>query len=151
LFEDNNDIKLGYLNMRAFCESDHAEYLNNDKNLLNLDFLVLSETWLDSETSNQQVITKIDNWSVGTKRKNIFENLSETSPTTTTKRAKYVKTKVPEDQDESTYKKIDLDKLNPEEWLDDLIINEYCLLLSKAFGNNVFILSTFFLESLGYE
>ena len=50
--------------MRGFCESDHAEYLNNDKNLLNLDFLVLAETWLDSGTSNQLVINKINNWIV---------------------------------------------------------------------------------------
>ena len=72
---------------------------------------------------------------------------------TATKQTKY-ENKVPEDQNKSTDKKIDMDKLNPEEWLDDLIINEYCMLLSKQFGNNVFIFSTFFLESLkrsGYQ
>ena len=44
IFEDNNDIKLGYFNIRGLCESNHAEYLDNDKNLLNLDFLVIAET-----------------------------------------------------------------------------------------------------------
>ena len=34
IFEENTDVKIGYLNMRGFCEGDHAEYLNNDKKLL---------------------------------------------------------------------------------------------------------------------
>ena len=45
--EEEEEIKVGYLNIRGLFESNHAEYLDNDKNLLHLDFLVLSETWLN--------------------------------------------------------------------------------------------------------
>ena len=34
------------------------------KTFLNFFFLVLSETWLNNETSNDQVISKLQNWSV---------------------------------------------------------------------------------------
>ena len=45
IFKENNlEIKLGYFNMRGFLESNHAQYLDNDKNLLNLHLLIISET-----------------------------------------------------------------------------------------------------------
>ena len=44
--------------------SNHAKYLDADINLLNLDFLVISETWLTSNISNTEVINKLDNWKV---------------------------------------------------------------------------------------
>ena len=50
--------------MRGYLESNHAEYLDNDRNLLNLHLLVVSETWLTFNTSNEQVIKKLKNWKV---------------------------------------------------------------------------------------
>ena len=50
--------------MRGFLESNHAEYLDNDRNLLNLHLLVISETWLTSNISNEYVIQKLKNWRV---------------------------------------------------------------------------------------
>jgi hypothetical protein len=49
IFMDNDEIKLGYLNIRGLFESNHSEYLDNDKNLLYLDLLVVAETWLNNE------------------------------------------------------------------------------------------------------
>ena len=42
IFEEEEEMKIGYLNIKGLFESNHAEYLDNDKNLLHLDFLVLS-------------------------------------------------------------------------------------------------------------
>ena len=62
--ENSEEIKLGYYNMRGFMESNHAKYLDNDHNLLKLHILVISETWLTSETSNKTVIEKLKNWKI---------------------------------------------------------------------------------------
>ena len=43
---------------------------------------------------------------------------------------------------------INLSTLDPEEWLDDSVINRYCVLLQKTFQEKIFIFSTFFFESL---
>ena len=44
---DNREIKTGYLNINGLDGGYHAEYLDADHNLLNLDVLVLAETKLD--------------------------------------------------------------------------------------------------------
>jgi hypothetical protein len=65
IFEDEtDDLKLGYFNINGLMVSNHAEYLDADINLLNLDFLVISETWLTSNISNAEVINKLRNWKV---------------------------------------------------------------------------------------
>ena len=64
LNECDKEIKVGYFNMRGFLESNHAEYLNNDKNLLNLHLLVISETWLSTKVLNRTVIDKLKNWKI---------------------------------------------------------------------------------------
>ena len=54
IFEDSEEeVKIGYLNIEGFSESNHAEYLDYDLNLLQLVFLVLSETWLTVNMSNK--------------------------------------------------------------------------------------------------
>ena len=56
--------------------------------------------------------------------------------------------------EDSKIKKVNLQTLDPEEWLDDTVINEYCSMLSKTFPDKVYIFSTHFLNSLkrsGYE
>ena len=65
IFKENDDeIKLGYFNMRGFLESNHAKCLDHDHNLLNLHLLVVTETWLGSDTSNNEVIEKLRKWKV---------------------------------------------------------------------------------------
>ena len=62
--ENNKEVKLGYFNMRGFLESNHAKYLDHDKNLLKLHFLIISETWLTSDIPNKIVIEKLKNWRI---------------------------------------------------------------------------------------
>ena len=65
IFEDSDvEVKIGYFNIEGFLESNHAEYLDHDLNLLHLDFLVLSETWLTINISNKEVIKKLANWKI---------------------------------------------------------------------------------------
>ena len=54
IFELSGDeIKIGYLNINGFFDGGHAEYLNEDFNLQNLDILVLSETKFDLYLKNR--------------------------------------------------------------------------------------------------
>ena len=64
IFEDNREVKIGYLNIRSLCDAFHAQYLNGDRNLLNLDLLALSETHLQGETSDQNLVQLLNNWQV---------------------------------------------------------------------------------------
>jgi hypothetical protein len=65
IYEDDSDqLKLGYFNISGFMHGNHAAYLDKDINLLNLDYLVLSETWLSMEESNAVVINKLKNWRI---------------------------------------------------------------------------------------
>ena len=62
--EANSETKLGYFNISGFLESNHAEYLDNDINLLNLQLLIISETWLTSDIPNKKVIESLKNWKI---------------------------------------------------------------------------------------
>ena len=64
MWQNNKEIKLDYFNMRGFLESDHSECLDHDLNLLQLHFLVLTETWLNPDTANHEVIRKLKNWKI---------------------------------------------------------------------------------------
>ena len=64
IFEDNSEIKVGYLNINGLCEGYHAQYLNGDKNLQNLDFITLAETHLQDGTSNATLDELLSNWHV---------------------------------------------------------------------------------------
>ena len=65
IFENiSDDLKLGYFHINGFMRSNHAEFLNSDINLLHLDCLVVSETWLNNGVSNADVIKKLKNWKV---------------------------------------------------------------------------------------
>ena len=58
------EMKVGYFNVEGFLESNHAAYLDNDLNLLELSFLIISETWLTVNISNGEVIKKLKNWKI---------------------------------------------------------------------------------------
>ena len=57
----NEEVKIGYLNINGLTDAHHGDYLNEDKNLLNLDILALSETKLKNET-NEQLDDLLSNW-----------------------------------------------------------------------------------------
>ena len=63
IFEiESNEIKAGYLNINGLMDGGHADYLNADLNLSNLDILVLAETKLDDNCESDQVIKILTNW-----------------------------------------------------------------------------------------
>ena len=55
--DDNSEVKLGYLNINGL--KNKVEDIDEDKNLLNLDCLVLSETKLGKETE-----VNFQNWNI---------------------------------------------------------------------------------------
>ena len=57
----NEEVKIGYLNINGLTHAHHGEYLNEDKNLLNLDIIALSETKLKNE-ANGQLAALLSNW-----------------------------------------------------------------------------------------
>ena len=61
--QKNGEIKIGYLNINGLTHAHHGEYLNEDKNLSNLDILAVSETKLKKETS-EEICSLLSNWVV---------------------------------------------------------------------------------------
>ena len=55
----DQEIKIAYLNINGVLDADHFIYLNSDKNLLNLDLIVLAETKLTKEISNEDLTEKL--------------------------------------------------------------------------------------------
>ena len=55
------EVKIGYLNINGVMDANHGSYLNNDKNLLNLDMLVLAETKLKHQT-DEILEELLSNW-----------------------------------------------------------------------------------------
>ena len=58
------EIKIGYFNINGLLEGNHAAYLNADKNLLNLDYMLLAETKLNSSVSSAIVVKHLSNWNI---------------------------------------------------------------------------------------
>ena len=57
----DEEVKIGYLNINGLTHANHGKYLNEDKNLSNLDILALSETKLKKE-SNEEITKLLSNW-----------------------------------------------------------------------------------------
>ena len=57
--ENDKEMKIGYLNINGVLDAEHFVYLNSDKNLLNLDLIVLAETKLTKEISNEDLKEKL--------------------------------------------------------------------------------------------
>ena len=54
IFEnEEKEEKFGYFNINGLLDGNHADYLNEDKNLLNINLLVLAETKLTSGVKTQ--------------------------------------------------------------------------------------------------
>ena len=62
--DEQDEIKTGYLNIIGLMDGNHAAYLNQDRNILNLHILILSETKLDKNISNHQIEETLDNWNI---------------------------------------------------------------------------------------
>ena len=57
-------VKVGYLNINGLMSGYHAEYVNGDYNLLNLDLLALAETHLTKDIATEDIETIMTNWKV---------------------------------------------------------------------------------------
>ena len=62
IFENNDELKVGYVNIRKLMEGKSLEFLNNDQNLLSLDFLCVADTSLDQSTRNEVLTQQLSNW-----------------------------------------------------------------------------------------
>ena len=60
----NMELKIGYLIINGIFRGNHHNDFNNDKNLQNLDFMILSETWLTSKDTLSDINEKLSNWEV---------------------------------------------------------------------------------------
>ena len=65
VFETSSkEIKLGYLNINGLLEGSHLNYFDADKNLLNVDLMVLAETKLMSNVKTQTIEDQLQNWTI---------------------------------------------------------------------------------------
>ena len=63
IFKKKEEVKIGYLNINGLMEANHGSYLDQDKNLLNLDILVLAETKLKNQ-ADEDIMELLSNWVV---------------------------------------------------------------------------------------
>ena len=65
IFEnEEKEEKFGYFNINGLLDGNHADYLNEDKNLLNINLLVLAETKLNSSVKTQYLSSILSNWDI---------------------------------------------------------------------------------------
>ena len=65
IFCSNRDeLKVGYININDLLTGRSLEFLNEDSNLLALDFLVVADTRLTEETDEAFFSQNISNWKV---------------------------------------------------------------------------------------
>ena len=65
IFQMNNcELKAGYLNINGLIDGYHADYINQDHNLKNLDLLVLAETKLSEKIETSTLDKQLSNWNL---------------------------------------------------------------------------------------
>ena len=65
IFEnDAKELKLGYININDLLHKRSIDFVNNDKNLLMLDYLVIADTRLSKENETTYLQTRLNNWDV---------------------------------------------------------------------------------------
>ena len=65
IFESmDNELKVGYLNINGILDANHNEYLNKDRNLLLLDFLIIAESKLTNDTSDEVLASKLSSYDI---------------------------------------------------------------------------------------
>ncbi|HIF60881.1 MAG TPA: hypothetical protein EYQ26_15580 [Rhodospirillales bacterium] len=57
-------VKVGYLNINGLLTGYHAEYVNGDYNLQNLDLLALAETHLTKDIATETIQNIMTNWEI---------------------------------------------------------------------------------------
>ena len=62
--DEDSELKFGFLNINGLLDGNHADYLNEDKNLLNIDVLVLGETKLEKKIQTSLIQNKLDKWEI---------------------------------------------------------------------------------------
>ena len=64
IFVNDEEIKLGYINTMSLLNGKSLEFINNDRNLHGLDYLVVADTGLDDSTSTEYLADHLSNWRV---------------------------------------------------------------------------------------
>ena len=65
VFEDaSNELKIGYVNINSLLEGQSVELLNNDRNLINLDFLIIADTRLTVNSKTEDLLKTFPNWNI---------------------------------------------------------------------------------------
>ena len=64
IFVNAEELKIGYINIRSLMKGRSLEFLNNDRNLNCLNFLVVADTGLDHSTSTEYLANNLSNWRV---------------------------------------------------------------------------------------
>ena len=64
IFDNFGELKLGYINTRSLLKGKSLEFINNDRNLQGLDYLVVADTGLDDSTSTDYLVNHLSNWQV---------------------------------------------------------------------------------------
>ena len=64
IFISDDELKLGYINIRSLLEGRSMEFLNNDQNLRCLNYLVIADTRLDEKTSSDYLAEHLSNWRI---------------------------------------------------------------------------------------
>jgi sentrin-specific protease 1 len=64
IFVNYGELKLGYINTRSLLKGKSLEFINNDRNLHALDYLVVADTGLDDSTSTEYLADHLSNWRV---------------------------------------------------------------------------------------
>ena len=64
IFENGDEVKVGYLNINNLLNGHHAEYINEDHNLRGLDVLTIAETHLTPNVSTEHIEAVLTNWVV---------------------------------------------------------------------------------------
>ena len=61
---DKDDLKFAYLNTNCLFDALHAECVNADHHLQNVDLICLSDTRLQESTTNEEIESRMFNWIV---------------------------------------------------------------------------------------
>ena len=65
IFEDPiNEVKIGYININCLYHNKSDIFLNNDDNLLHLDYLAVADTRLTDNHSDDDLQNKLNNWEI---------------------------------------------------------------------------------------
>ena len=62
--EAYNEVKIGYININDLSTSKSTENLNQDQNILGLDYLAIADTRLSRKDDDERLKMKLSNWSI---------------------------------------------------------------------------------------